>query len=77
MCQGIVKVGWAERNKNQRSKSENKGLLRRNISHLRDYSHGVMISLWHLRSVGIKKQTSMPCHKDKEKEGYWALVLKE
>lgn len=70
-------MGWAERNKNQSSKSENKGLLRRNIAHLRGCSHGVMISLWHLRSVGIKKQTSMPCHKDKEKEGYWALVLKE
>lgn len=55
MCQGIVKVGWAERNKNQSSKSENKGMLRRNTAHLRGCSHGVMISLGHLRSVGIKK----------------------
>lgn len=49
-------MGWAERNKNQSSKSENKGMLRRYTTHLRGYFHGVMISLWHLRSVGIKNK---------------------
>lgn len=68
VCQGIIRVGWVQRNKNQSSKSENKRTLRRNTTHLGGYIHGVMFSLWRVRSVGIENELSHLATKEKKKK---------